>query len=105
LIRSEENRELIEDFLETEERLLAKLEKIPKQCEKPVLKAALKSNKLREELTRNVDCEVVDRIFGEKYQRKSLDVFVKGAKLWNLRIDANCQDILLRPGHICIQSI
>jgi hypothetical protein len=96
-IRSKENQEMIEDFLDAGERVMERLKNILKRCEKPILKAALKSGKSRNVLSKEVDCEFVNMLFGEKYQRENTMAFITGAELWNLRFDANCEDILSRP--------
>lgn len=44
-IRKEENRELIEDFIESAERLFNKLKKLLKECEIPMLKAGRRKTK------------------------------------------------------------
>lgn len=97
-IRAEENREMIEDFIESGERLTDKLKKLLKACETPMLKAGSKRHgKETPTLGKNAGIEFVDSIFGRDRQLENTEKFMASIRLWNLRFDANCEDILLRP--------
>jgi hypothetical protein len=97
-IRKEENREMVEDFIESGERLTDKLKKLLKSCETPMLKAGKKHSKDQAQLGKNAGTEFVDSIFGRDRQLESTEKFMSSIRLWNLRFDANCEDILRRPG-------
>ena len=96
-IRKEENREMVEDFIESGERLTDKLKKLLKACETPMLRAGKKS-KDQTQLGKNAGTEFVDSIFGRDRQLEQTEKFMSSIRLWNLRFDANCEDILRRPG-------
>lgn len=97
-IRSVENREMVDDFIESGERLTDKLKKLLKSCETPMLKAGKKHGKDSSQLGKNAGTEFVDSIFGRDRQLESTEKFMASIRLWNLRFDANCEDILRRPG-------
>lgn len=97
-IRSEDNRLMINDFIESGERLMDKLKKLLKSCEGPMLKAARRlSSKEPSQLGKNSGIEFVDSIFGRDRQLDHTEKFMASIRLWNLRFDANCEDILLHP--------
>jgi hypothetical protein len=97
-IRKEENKEMVEDFIESGERLTDKLKKLLKSCETPMLKAGKKyGSKDPTQLGKNAGTEFVDSIFGRDRQLESTEKFMASIRLWNLRFDANCEDILRRP--------
>jgi len=97
-IRKEESREMVDDFIESGERLTDKLKKLLKACETPMLKAGKKHGKDSTQLGKNAGIEFVDSIFGRDRQLEATEKFMASIRLWNLRFDANCEDILLRPG-------
>ncbi|KIN02158.1 hypothetical protein OIDMADRAFT_121952 [Oidiodendron maius Zn] len=97
-IRKEESRDMVEDFIESGERLTDKLKKLLKACETPMLKAGKKHGKDSAQLGKNAGIEFVDSIFGRDRQLEPTEKFMASIRLWNLRFDANCEDILLRPG-------
>lgn len=97
-IRTTENREMVDDFIESGERLTDKLKKLLKSCETPMLKAGKKHGKDSAQLGKNAGTEFVDSIFGRDRQLESTEKFMASIRLWNLRFDANCEDILRKPG-------
>lgn len=96
-IRKPDNREMVEDFIESGERLTDKLKKLLKSCETPMLKAGKKHGKDSSQLGKNAGTEFVDSIFGRDRQLESTEKFMASIRLWNLRFDANCEDILRNP--------
>lgn len=98
-IRQKENREMVDDFIESGERLTTKLKKLLKACETPMLKAGKKHSKdATAQLGKNAGTEFVDSIFGRDRQLEATEKFMSSIRLWNLRFDANCEDILRNPG-------
>ncbi|CAL3968337.1 hypothetical protein PZA11_006715 [Diplocarpon coronariae] len=97
-IRTKENKEMVDDFIESGERLTDKLKKLLKSCETPMLKAGKKHGKDSAQLGKNAGTEFVDSIFGRDRQLEGTEKFMSSVRLWNLRFDANCEDILRRPG-------
>lgn len=96
-IRSAENREMVDDFIESGERLTDKLQKLLKACERPMLKAGKKNGKDTPQLGKNAGTEFVDSIFGRDRQLENTEKFMASTRLWNLRFDVNCEEILRRP--------
>lgn len=92
-IRSKDNREMIEDFIESGERLTGKLKKLLKGCELPMLEAGTKQGNAQ-----NAGTEFLDSMFGRDRGLPATERFMASVRLWNLRFDANCEDILKRPG-------
>jgi hypothetical protein len=97
-IRKAENKEMVDDFIESGERLTDKLKKLLKACETPMLKAGKRHSKDQAQLGKNAGTEFVDSIFGRDRQLENTEKFMSSIRLWNLRFDANCEDILRRPG-------
>ncbi|RDW66431.1 hypothetical protein BP6252_10066 [Coleophoma cylindrospora] len=95
-IRKPDNREMVEDFIESGERLTDKLKKLLKSCETPMLKAGKKNGK-DTQLGKNAGTEFVDSIFGRDRQLDQTEKFMASIRLWNMRFDANCEDILRNP--------
>jgi hypothetical protein len=94
-IRLEENKELVDGFVESAERLTDRLKKLLKACEQPMLKAGkgVEMGKLKI----NAGTEFVDMLFGTERMLEGTEKFMLGLRLWNLRFDANCECILQRP--------
>lgn len=175
-IRKKENKEMIDDFIESGERLTDKLKKLLRSCEAPMLKTMKKAKKVKakdgipetvledvatdgsglldgsEKATQSetttetpssadvltaeasgsaptstiTENEVtmtptpqprkkqqtpttgtrlrneaatafIDSIFGRERQLEATEKFMGAVRLWNLRFDANCEDILRMP--------
>ena len=98
-IRRRDNIEMIEDFLESGERLWMRLKKLLKACEEFMWKAAeRKSTKGKAvAMGKNSGCEFVDSIFGRDRELENTEKLMTGMRLWSMRFDVNCEDILRRP--------
>ncbi|KAH8682800.1 hypothetical protein BGZ60DRAFT_560573 [Tricladium varicosporioides] len=98
-IRGANNRELIEDFIESGERLTHRLRKLLKACEEPMLKARRleKEGQSAQRLGKSAGVEFVNTIFGEEQQLETTERFMAAIRLWNLRFDANCEEVLQMP--------
>lgn len=98
-IRKQENREMVEDFLESGERLWIRFGKLLKVCEEYMMTAAKKENggKKPVSMGKNSGCEFVDSIFGRDRELEKTEKLMTGMRLWSMRFDANCQDILRYP--------
>ena len=103
-IRTPDDREMVDDFIESGERFTDKLKKLLKSCEIPMLKAGKKDGKDVAQLGKNAGTQFVDSIFGRDRQLEATEKFMAGLRLWNLRFDANCENILRNAGGVtCIQ--
>lgn len=93
-VRSIENKETIIEFIEAGERLMDKLRSLLKACEAPMLKAARKK---QSGLGKNAGVEFVDTLFGRDRELAKTERFMQNVRLFNLRFDANCEEILRSP--------
>lgn len=98
-IRALENRDMVEDFIESGERLTDKLKKLLKTCETPMLRAGKRQGEKAgsAQLGKNAGTEFVDSIFGRDRELESTEKFMSSIRLWNMRFDANCEEILRKP--------
>ncbi|KAI1801313.1 hypothetical protein F4811DRAFT_564123 [Daldinia bambusicola] len=94
-VRTQANKEMIEDFIESGERLTDKLRVLLKKCEAPMLRSS--KTKEASHLGQNAGVEFVRTIFGRERELERTEAFMQQVRLWNLRFDANCDDILKRP--------
>jgi hypothetical protein len=93
-IRSVENKEMVEDFIESGERLSDKLRKLLKACEAPMLKSAKKKEG---QLGLNAGVEFVNTLFGRERELEKTERFMANVRIWSLRFDANCEEVLKKP--------
>jgi hypothetical protein len=98
-IRKQENREMVEDFLESGERLWIRFAKLLKVCEDYMWKAAKKETGKEKPVNmgKNSGCEFVNSIFGRDRELEKTEKLMTGMRLWSMRFDANCEDILRYP--------
>ena len=101
-IRHPDDRDLVEDFLESGERLWARFSKILKSCEEYMWRAANKEAKKKgtnasASMGAKSGCEFVDSIFGRDRKLEDTEKLMTGMRLWSMRFDANCEDILRNP--------
>lgn len=96
-VRAQENRDLISDFIDSGERLMDRLRKLLKACEGPMLKAGKKHGKQPAQLGKNAGVEFVETLFGRDRQLDQTEKFMTSIRLWNMRFDANCEEILRNP--------
>jgi len=99
-IRSVENKELVEDFLEGGERIWNRFGKLLKACEEYMWKAAKQDGAGKEKrvaMGKNSGCEFVDSMFGREREMDTTEKLMTAMRLWGMRFDANCEDILRRP--------
>ncbi|KAM0481037.1 hypothetical protein ACHAPE_000215 [Trichoderma viride] len=93
-VRSAENREIMNEFIESGERLTDKLRSLLKACEAPMLKAAKKK---QSGLGKNSGVEFVDTLFGRDRELNKTEKLMQSLRLFNMRFDANCEAILANP--------
>ncbi|RCI17118.1 hypothetical protein L249_2590 [Ophiocordyceps polyrhachis-furcata BCC 54312] len=96
VVRSAENRETIQDFVDAGERLMDKLRGLLKACEAPMLKAA-RGKKQSSSLGKNSGVEFVETLFGRDRELAKTEKFMTSLRLFNLRFEANCSEILDKP--------
>jgi len=98
-IRKQESREMVEDFLESGERLWIRFAKLLKVCEEYMWKAAKKETGEKKPVAmgKNSGCEFVNSIFGRDRELEKTEKLMTGMRLWSMRFDANCDEILRHP--------
>ena len=98
-IRQTASRDLVDDFLESGERLWQRFNKLLKICENYMWKAAKKESGSSAKVTmgKNSGCEFVDSIFGRDRELERTEKLMTGLRLWSMRFDANCEEILQNP--------
>lgn len=97
-IRAYDDKEMIEDFLESGDRLWARFKKLLKTCEKRMWDVARKEGaKGSVKMGKNSGCAFVDAIFGRDEKLEDTESLMQSVRLWMMRFDANCEDILRRP--------
>ena len=99
-IRSQASRDLVDDFLESGERLWQRFNKLLKICENYMWKAAKKESGNAKNVTmgKNSGSEFVETIFGRDRELERTEKLMTGMRLWSMRFDANCEEILRNPG-------
>jgi hypothetical protein len=93
-VRTPDNRDLVEEFIEAGERLTEKLRSLLKACEAPMLKSAKRK---QAGLGKNAGVEFVETLFGRDRELDKTEKFMQNVRLFNLRFDANCEEILRNP--------
>ena len=98
-IRKTENREMVEEFLESGERIWIRFKKLLKVCEEYMWKAAKRENKDKKpvQMGKNSGCEFVNSIFGRDRELQNTEKLMAAMRTWGMRFDANCEDILRNP--------
>ena len=98
-IRKKENHEMVEDFLESGDRLWVRFAKLLKVCEDYMWKAAKKESGKEKpvSMSENSGKEFVESIFGRDRELEKTENLMTGMRLWSMRFDANCEDILRYP--------
>ena len=97
-VKYSDNRETIKDFLAGGDRLWARFKKLLKICEDYMWKVAKREGaKGSVKMGKNSGCEFVDSIFGRDRELEETESLMQGIRLWNMRFDANCEEILRRP--------
>jgi hypothetical protein len=96
-IRSIDSQEMVEDFLASGSRLWQKFKQLLKACEQFMWRAAKREGSKGISMGKNAGTEFVDSIFGRDRELETTEKIMTGIRLWNMRFDANCEDILRRP--------
>lgn len=102
-VRDIDDKDLIEDFFDAGERLWARFSKFLKVCESHILRAAdneaKKNGSDRATLVgAKGGCEFVDTMFGRDRKLKETEKLMKAMRMWSIRFDANCTEILRDAG-------
>ncbi|MCJ1340839.1 hypothetical protein MMC09_006135 [Bachmanniomyces sp. S44760] len=97
-IRNLDSKDMLDDFLDSGDRMWDRLKKLLKTCEEYMWKVAKREGaKGSVKMGKNSGCEFVDTIFGRDRELEKTEKLMTSIRLWNMRFDANCEDILRRP--------
>ena len=96
-IRSVDSHEMVEDFIESGTRLWQKFKQLLKACEHFMWRAARREGSKGMSMGKNAGTEFVDSIFGRDRELENTERLMNSIRLWNMRFDANCENILRRP--------
>ena len=97
-IRSINNQELVVDFIESGTRLWHKFKRLLKACEYFMWRAARREGSKNVKMSENAGTEFVDSIFGRDRELENTEKLMSSIRLWNMRFDANCEELVRRPG-------
>lgn len=92
-VRDVEKKEILDDFIESGDRLMDRLCKLLATCEKFMLKASKK----RTGDGRALGVEFVDTLFGRDRELDETEKFMTSLTLWEHRFRTNCHEILQQP--------
>jgi hypothetical protein len=87
---------MVKAFIEAGDRLTDKLRKLLKSCEAPMLNSKDRPNN-KGQLGKSAGVEFVEALFGADRGADKTDRFMSSVRLWNLRFDTNCEDLLKKP--------
>ena len=96
-IRGRDNRDMIHDFLDSGDRVWAKLKYLLKSCEEFMWHAAKKEGGKGKVMGEKSGIEFVKSIFGRDRELEKTEKLMTSIRLWNMRFDANCEDLLRKP--------
>lgn len=100
-IRTPENREIIEEFMESGERLWHKLKNLLKSCEEYMWTGARHVNspkhtesKPKVQMGKQSGAEFVDAMFNGEKEWEKTERLMRGMAMWCHRFQVNCEEIL-----------
>jgi hypothetical protein len=103
-IRNPENKEIIQDFMESGERLWHKLKSLLKACEEYMWTGARRVNspqhhegKTKVQMGKQSGAEFVDAMFNGEKEWEKTERLMRGMATWCQRFQVNCEEILMRP--------
>ncbi|KAI5805076.1 hypothetical protein EDC01DRAFT_610409 [Geopyxis carbonaria] len=103
-IRSTDNKELVQEFMESGERLWAKLKNLLKSCEEYMWTGARRvtspkhqEGKTKVQMGRQSGAEFVDAMFNGEKEWEKTERLMRGMATWCQRFQINCEHILRRP--------
>ena len=84
--------ELLDDFLASAERLWEELKRLLEACEEYMWKSLKKRGEVKP--GKESGREFVDMMFGRDRKLKATEALIQNMRLWIMRFDANCEDLL-----------
>lgn len=103
-IQTPENREIVQDFIESGERLWSKFKLLLKSCEEYMWTGARRVNspkhddgKTKVQMGKQSGAEFVDAMFNGEKEWSKTERLMRGMATWCQRFQVNCEEILRRP--------
>ncbi|KAL9597931.1 MAG: hypothetical protein Q9219_004821 [cf. Caloplaca sp. 3 TL-2023] len=97
-VRAPDNREMVEDFLDSGDNLWGRFKELLKACEEFMWKAAKREgSKGAIKMGKKSGCEFVDSIFGKDRELDTTEDLMHSIGLWSKRFDDHCERILRKP--------
>jgi len=108
-IKRRENLLLVNEFLESGDRLWDRMKRLLKHCEEYMWRgaqsvqgnepaaSAIRKGSPGVTMGKQSGKEFVDAMFGKERELERTQKLMTGMRLWSTRFDANCEDILRRP--------
>jgi hypothetical protein len=98
-IRTTDKRELVEDFIESGERIWTRFKKLLQECETAMLKTARKpaGPNSTPVMGKASGVEFVESIFGRDRLLERTEKVMTTMRLWDMRFTVNCEEILKHP--------
>lgn len=96
-IRTLDSRQMVEDFLVSGDRLWDTYKRILETCEQFMWPASKQKTTSYSSIGQSAGVEFVESMFGRDRELLTTESLMASIRLWNLRFDANCEDILRRP--------
>ena len=87
---------MIYDFIEGGQRLWKQFKQLLKDCEYYMMKAAKRQGS-KTLMGKNAGTEFVESIFGRDRYLETTERLMNKLRVWTMRFDVNCEDILRRP--------
>lgn len=97
LIKNADRKEIVDDFMDSGERLWQKLKGLLKSCEEYMWRGVKNSKGDNVQMGKRSGGEFVDAMFNGEKEWEKTETLLKGMYTWNRRFDVNCEDILRRP--------
>ena len=93
-----DNRELLEDFVESGNRIWTKLKKSLKIGEDSMIRTARnRSGRKNSQLNAASGIAFVETLFGREKELDNTEKLMAHIRIWNMRFDANCEEIVRHP--------
>jgi hypothetical protein len=89
-----ESYEMVEDFLESGDRLWNRLARLLKQSEDYMMEAVEIDDKGVKKMGKKSTLMFVDAIFGKDHKLEKTEKLMIGLRLWSMRFDTHCEDII-----------
>lgn len=96
-IKSRSKSQLIQDFIDSGERLWLKLKKLLKLCEGYMYESATRDKVTGTmHMGKDSGCQFVEAMFGRHRELERTEALMQQLRTWSMRFDANAEDILAK---------